>query len=259
MLKQQNYLKVAVAAAKQAGKIFNRYFGRAKNIRLKDNDFRNVVTEADKGIETHLRAAIAKYFPKHKIIGEEFGQPKIQKRDLVWIIDPIDGTTNYIQGLPLCCISLALWDQDGPLVSVIYNPSLKQIFTAQRGKGAWLNGKRIHVSKEKNLNRALGGVGWIKVENGIKLFTILARVCRKLRILASSALQICLVGAGNYDFYVTGHIKIWDFAAAILVATEAGGKVTDVMGNKITLRTTKILASNGKIHQEILNKIKNRI
>ena len=200
--------------------------------------------------------SVLKNFPTHKIIGEEFNKDAVQKKDLVWIIDPIDGTTNYIQGLPLACISLALWDKNGPLVAALFNPISRQLFTAERGKGAKLNSRPIFVSKEHRLSRALGGVGWLRVEKGIGLFSLMAKNCRKLRILATSALQISLVGSGNYDFYVATDINIWDFAASVLIATEAGGRITDETGKKINLQTRNIVASNGKLHQQILDVIK---
>lgn len=253
----EKYLRTAVLAAKKSGPIFKKYFGRATGIEMKNNDFRDLVTAIDKKIELRIRKAILKNFPTHKIIGEEFAKDDVLKNDLVWIIDPIDGTTNYIQGLPLACICIALWDKQGPLAAVVYNPVANQLFSALRGHGAFLNGKKIRASKEKNLKYALGGVGWLKVEKGIKLFNLMAKHCRKLRILASSAWQICLVGGANYDFQISYKIKIWDYAAAMLVAQEAGGLVTDWKGRPVTLKTRSIVASNGKVHPQIISLLKN--
>jgi fructose-1,6-bisphosphatase/inositol monophosphatase family enzyme len=243
------YLKVAVEAAKSNARLFLKNFGSSENVEMKDHDFRNLVTETDKQIETAIRKKITKKFPTHKIIGEEHAKDLVNKKDLVWIIDPIDGTTNYIQGLPMCCISIALWDNKGPLAGVVFNPILNQMFTAIRGQGAKLNSKIIHSSKENRLPHGLGGIGWINAEKGAGLFSVMAQNCRKLRVLASSAWQICLVGSGNYDFYVTGYAKIWDFAAAVLIAQEAGGKITDISGRAINLKTENI-------HNQILKILK---
>ena len=252
----KNYLKVAVAAAKDSGKIFKQFFGKPNNIKMKNDNPRDLVTEIDTQIESKIRKRIFKHFPKHKIIGEEFGSHKINPNDLIWIIDPIDGTHNYIQGLPFCCISIALWDKSGPLAAALYNPVLNQLFTAERGKGAKLNNKPIKVSKKNQLIRAFGAVGWIDVEKGLKLFSTMAEHCKKLRVLASSAVQICLVGSGNLDFYIAKNIKIWDFAAGILVAKEAGGIITDLGGKKIGLDTKNVVASNPHLHKQLVSVLK---
>jgi len=255
-MSNEQYLKVAIAAAKQSGITFQQFFGKPKSVRKKNGNPKDLVTEVDSRIETQIRKVLAKHFPKHKIIGEEFGAQTLGKNDLVWIIDPIDATTNYIQGIPFCCISIALWDSKGPLVGVVYSPVLKQLFTAVRGRGAWLNSRPIKVSGENKLNNALGGLGWFQAEAGIKLFSAMLRNCRKLRAFACAALQNCYVASGNFDFHITQDIKIWDFAAAILVITESGGKISDITGKKVSLKTTSLVASNGKIHNKLLKILK---
>lgn len=257
MNKPDKYLKIAIKAAKQSGKIFVRHFGKIKDYKQKNNDPRNLVTAIDLKIEKNIKAFIHRHFPDHQLMGEEFGwQSSAKKTGFKWYIDPIDGTSNYIQGLPLACISIALWDEFGPLVAVVYNPLLKQTYTAQRGKGAYLNGKKIKVSKVKSFSGAFGSIGWVERSNGVKLFAKIIRVCRKVRGLATSALQTCMVGNGILDFYVTRDLHIWDFAAAILIVKEAGGQVTDFQGRSLTENSSGIVASNGKFHNEILKTIK---
>jgi myo-inositol-1(or 4)-monophosphatase len=252
MPKTDKYLKVAVSAAKQAGKIFTRYFGKPKLVKKKNRDPRNLVTEIDFKIERLIKHHLHRAFPKHWIMGEELGwRDKLAHGDFRWYIDPIDGTSNYIQGLPLCCISIALWDKKGPLVGVIYNPILEELYTAVRGQGAFLNGKKLKVSGTAKMAEAFGCIGWVERENGVKLFAKIIRVCRKVRGLATSALQTCLVGSGVLDFYVTRDLHIWDFAAAVLVVKEAGGKVTDFSGQPVSSQSKGILVSNGKLHRQL--------
>ena len=259
MTNQEKYLKVAVSAAKQAGIIFKTNFGKARHVRKKNGDPRNLVTEIDFTIEQLIKKYIHKFFPDHCIMGEETGwRSNNDKGEFRWYIDPIDGTSNFIQGLPLACISIALWDKKGPLIGVVFNPILNNLYTAIRGKGSFLNGKKIKVSAINKLKDAFGCIGWVERDYGIKLFAKIIRVCRKVRGLATSALQTSMVGNGILDFYVTRDLHIWDFAAAILIVTESGGKVTDIAGNPPSADSQGIIASNGIIHKEIEKILKSR-
>jgi len=249
-----DYLKVAVSAAKQSGKIFKQSFGKPKNVSIKNGNPRDLVTEIDKAIETQIRKNILKHFPFHKIIGEEFGGQELKKNDLVWIIDPVDGTTNYIQGLPFCCISIGLWDKQGPLLGVIYNPVLNQLFSAVRGKGAFLNGKKITVSPKKDLKQAFGAYGWGRgIKQAAKTFPKLVKILYKIRTTGSAALDLCYVAAGIFDFHIQAEINVWDFAAGTIILTEAGGKMTDWRGGKIGFATKNYLASNNNFHQALFD------
>ncbi len=251
------YLKIAVQAAEEAGKIFTKNFGKPKEVKKKHGDPRNLVTEIDFKIEQLIKKRIQVAFPDHCIMGEEFGwQNRQSDGEFKWYIDPIDGTSNFIQGLPFACISVALWDKKGPLVGVIYNPILKEKYTASRGGGAFLNGKKLKVSAVSELKNAFGCIGWVERENGVKLFAKIIRVCRKVRGLATSALQTAMVGSGVLDFYVTRDLHIWDFAAAVLVATEAGGRVTDFKGRPVSAQSHGIVVSNAKIHNDLLKIIR---
>ncbi len=251
------YLKTAVEAVKKSAPKFKKYFGCPQTVSIKHGDPHDLVTEVDRGIETEFRKFILKKFPTHKIIGEEFGTPKIEKNDLVWIIDPIDGTTNYIQGLPFACTSIALWDAKGPLVGVVYNPILNELYTARRGKGSFLNEKKLLVSKVSKFATAYGGFGWGRdIAIAIKSFPLVISNTKKIRTLGSSTLELCLIARGVYDFLIQKRINMWDYAAAVLILTEAGGKATDTKGRPITIDSKSILATNGKIHQEILQVIK---
>lgn len=246
------YLRLAVAQAKKNGKIFKKNFGHPGNVKIKNGDPRNFVTEIDLLIETNIREAIAKKFPKHKIIGEEFSRARENNTDYFWILDPIDGTTNFINGVPFCCISIGLWDKKGPLMGVVYNPVLEMLYVAERGKGAYLNGKKITCPKISKLSEAIGAIGWLYPEGGIKIFSKLVRVCRKVRVYATSTWQACLVASGNLGFFTTNEVNIWDIAAAACIVREAGGKITEINGKPLSLHSQSVLVTGGKIHNELI-------
>ena len=247
------YLKTAVDTAKASGKIFQRYFGKPKNVSIKNGDPKNFVTEVDQKIEKQIRKLLQKKFPTHKIIGEELGSHKLEKNDYIWIIDPIDGTVNFIHGLPLCCISIALWDSHGPLIAVVFSPALNLLFTAQRGKGANLNGRKIKVSDKKYF----GGFGWGRNPiQAAKNFPKIIKHLPKIRALGSSALEFAFVAAGIFDFHIQAGINIWDFAASVLLIQEAGGKVSDWKGKPLTLNSTHIAGGNKLTHPNLVKILK---
>lgn len=255
-----DYLKVAVRTVKTTAPIFTRSFGRAKNIKFKNSDPRNLVTEVDKKIESEIRKIIGAEFPGHKIIGEEFSKDLAGKNDLVWIIDPIDGTTNYVQGLPICCISVGLWQGNRPLAGAVYNPVLNQLFTAASGQGAFLNGKKISVSKKNKMASAFGGFGWGRnIHKAQVNFPKLLPLLHKVRTLGSATMEMCLVAAGIFDFHIQSEINVWDFAAAAVILQEAGGRVTELGGKPLSLQSSSFLASNGKLHGQMVREFKKTI
>ncbi|MBI3231873.1 MAG: inositol monophosphatase [Candidatus Doudnabacteria bacterium] len=254
----QKYLKVAIQAAKQSGPIFKKFFGNAGRAKMKNGDPRNLVTKIDLRIERHIRKTILKSFPGAKIIGEEYGSSKLKTNDVVWLIDPIDGTNNYIRGVPFSCISIGVWDGKGPLSGVVYNPIINQIYTALRGQGAFLNGKRIHVSNISKLNSTSGAIGWLTPGQGKKTFNQLINAVRKLRVFASSSWQTCMVASGQLDYFTTRDVHIWDVGGPLAILQEAGGKFTDFKGNPLKISLLEIVASNGKLQNELINKLKSR-
>jgi myo-inositol-1(or 4)-monophosphatase len=257
MENNKQYLKVALLAAKQAAPIFKRYFGCPKKVSIKDHNIRNMVTEVDLHIEKLIRQIVFKNFPAHKVIGEEYGSQKLMKDDVVWIIDPIDGTNNFIRGIPLCCISIAVWRNGKPEVAVLYNPLTGQLFHAVAGKGAYLNNKKIHVTKVDRVNKALGGIGWsLKMSRAKEMFGTIVPFVNKARALGTTALQLAYVACGVYDYYTVNDMHIWDVAAGVLLIEEAGGKVTDWQGRKIKNNVQELVASNGKIHGQLVNQLK---
>ena len=256
MKTNQTYLNLAVKAAKKSAAIFKKNFGHPGRIKTKGNDPMNLVTEIDLKIETAIRKEILKIFPEAKIIGEEFGSSEICADDVVWIIDPIDGTTNFIHGIPICCITIGIWDKKGPLAGVVYNPIINQMYTALRGQGAFLNGHKIKPSDVKKVNLSTGTIGWHSVDKGIHIFSKISKKTRKVRVLASSAWQVCLVAAGQMDFYATAGVNIWDVAGPLAVLQEAGGKFTDLAGKPVNIALKNLVATNSAIHTELLSTIK---
>ena len=254
------YLKVAEKAALESGKVFKKFFGHATGIREKKHEKRNLVTDSDLAIEKIIRNHISRVFPTHHVLGEEFGGlPKISKGQFIWLIDPIDGTNNFAQGIPLTCISIGLWDYMGPLASVVYNPVTEALYTAERSKGTRLNGKLVSVSKVADPMECLGGVGWTRSNSKkerAKLFRVGVEKFAKARALGSTTLQMCFVADAKMDFYFGIGMHIWDIAAAALLIQEAGGKVTDIRGKPLTLSARSVVASNGKLHNYIIKNLR---
>ena len=244
-------LKIAIQAVKKSEKTFRHFFGTKTKVQKKNNDIRNLVTFADKKIERDIKTFILNQFPAYGFIGEESGIHKNQS-EMVWILDPIDGTSNFIQGLPYCAISLALYKGSEPVVAIVYNPNTKQLYNATLNGGASLNGKRISVSSTNKLISSLGGLGWGGTPQlGLQLMEKIIKKVRKIRVYSCSSLELCMVATGQYDFYVNKNIKIWDFAAAMLIVKEAGGIVTDSLGNALSEKSTEIVATNAKLHGDI--------
>jgi len=248
------YLKTAVKIAKQAGKVFKANFGKPKEVSDKGagTNISMLVTEIDRKIESLIKKELSKSFPAHKMLGEESGVSGNKGQDFIWIIDPIDGTTNFVFGIPFCCISIALWDKQGPLLGVIYDPIHDTLITGQRGKGAFKNGKKIQVSEVSTVAKSIGCVGWANPKDGLKLYPKLLKISRKLRVFASSVLTAGFIAQGSIDYYAVDNIFIWDFAAGAVIVPEAGGTITDLKGKPFTLTSKSVLISNGRIHREIL-------
>lgn len=252
------FLSVAKKAALQGGKLFYKSFGKATGVHAKNQDKRNIVTDSDIAIEKIIRKQISQTFPEHLILGEEFGgKTEIKKGEYIWIIDPIDGTNNFAQGIPLACISIGLWDYKGPLAAVVYNPITKEMYTAARGKGAFLNKKKISPSNTSDPQKAFGGIGWTKgnVEKS-QIFLMADNKFGKARTFGSTTLQVCFVADGRMDFYFAKGIYIWDLAAAALIASEAGAKITDFSGKPLNLTSREVIASNGEFHSYIIKNLR---
>lgn len=258
-----NFLKIAKQAALEAGKIISRYKEKAFKITIKNNDLANIVTQADIESEDKIVQILTKNFPSHSIIGEE--NTKIKKEsDYVWVIDPIDGTLSFSHGLPFFSVAIGLLKKNKPFLGVVYQVATNQLFWAQQDKGAYLNGKKIRVSKIDHLDKATVVFGWGAVKTRSEKFK------KYVQPLMNKVHYPYSVGSGTtgHVFLSRGMIEasfdigwIWDYAASFVIISEAGGRMTDFEGqeldwNKDRNDRMEVVASNGLVHDKILEALK---
>ncbi len=249
---------LAIQAARKAGTILKNRLGRKRTVRFKG--VVNLVTEMDILSEKIIVREIEKHFPEHAILAEE--RPAAQKPSrFLWIIDPLDGTTNYAHGFPIFSVSIALAKDEEVVLGVVYDPTRDELFTAERGKGAQLNGRRIRVSAESELTHSLLATGFpydlreSKVNNFDHFHNFAVRT-QAVRRAGSAALDLCYVAAGRFDGFWEMKLGPWDIAAGSLMVAEAGGKITNFLGKSLNLSGKHVLASNGKIHTAMLRVVK---
>jgi myo-inositol-1(or 4)-monophosphatase len=251
------FLATATEIVLRAGDI--QLAGRASGFRVDKKGVRDLVTEVDLACERMCREIIGERFPDHDILAEELGGGPGEARTARhrWVFDPVDGTTNYAHGLPIYCASLGL-EIDGELaVGAIYDPTRRELFTAERGAGAYLNGTPLHVSEAASVLDALAVTGFAydlhrNASELVGLFESFLRRTRAVRRLGSAALDLCYVAAGRFDGFWEERLKPWDVAAGILIVTEAGGRVTGMDGGPFDMAAGHLLATNGVIHREML-------
>ncbi len=247
------WLDRAVYAAEEAGKVLRNYFGKIKEIDKKSSasDF---ATEADKKSEEVILKILQNSFPTHAILAEESGTND-QISDFVWMVDPLDGTTNYTHTYPMCAISIGLTYKGKPILGVVYNPINQELFTGIEGQPSKLNGLPIHVSQTDTLEQSLLATGFPYVStpenNNFEFFCKLTENTHGVRRDGSAALDLAYVACGRLDGYWEGTIKPWDIAAGIVILKGAGGQVTHYNLEDMILENGKILATNGLIHQAV--------
>ncbi len=250
-----NYIKFVETTAREAGTLLKKMLPREHRIDFKGEI--DIVTEADCMSEKLLIHRIQKNFPQHDILTEE--SAGIQNgSDFRWIIDPLDGTTNYAHGYPVFCVSIALEIQGVIRCGAIYNPVLDEMFTAEAEGGAFLNGRPLAVSSTNELSRSLMATGFPydireSEDNNIHYFIVMAKNAQAIRRAGSAALDLAYVAAGRFDGFWELKLRPWDTAAGWLMVKEAGGMVTDIFGKGYRLTSAHILASNGKIHEAMID------
>ena len=220
----------------------------------------NLVTEADHASEKAIINVIQKAYPDHFILSEETGEIK-SNSEYKWVIDPIDGTVNFANGIPICCVSIAVEKEGEIILGTVYNPLMNEMYMAEKGKGAMLNDKKISVSNKENVSNSCLVTGfpysYLDSPNGpLQVFEKLIRKGIPVRRLGSAALDLCWVAAGRFDGFYEHSLQAWDSAAGFLIVEKAGGTVTDFSGNLYSPYQTHILATNGRIHQEMLDLVK---
>ncbi len=252
-------LTTAVEAVIRAGHMQLAQLGAAIHVDKKGAI--DLVTEVDLAVERMFRDLIAARFPGHQVLAEELGGSATVPAGPCWVFDPIDGTTNYAHGLPIFCASLALEFDGVAALAAVYDPSRRELFTAERGRGAFLNGRPIHVSHAARLIDAMLVTGFPydvhqRVAEIVGLFGEFVGRARAVRRLGSAAIDLCYVAAGRLDGFWESDLKPWDIAGGSLIVAEAGGRVTSMDGSPFSSRGNHVLATNGLIHDAMLDVIR---
>ena len=246
-------LDVAIEAAKAAGEALHEGFGGERSVRYKGEV--DIVTEMDERAERIISEVLKEAFPDYGMLAEEGGMLK-GEGDSRWIVDPLDGTTNYTHGLPIFAVSIALERAGEVACGVVYDPMRQELYAAERGEGATLNGRPIQVSDTDELIRALIVTDFPydrdEVSAAVELFGRFAVLTRSIRRLGSAALDLCYVASGRLDGYYERGVWAWDVAAGSLILEEAGGRITDYRGEEFDLEGRVVAASNGALHDALV-------
>ena len=250
----KEFLETAIAAACAAGGLQKERYGGVLDIRYKGET--DLVTEVDKACEALIVGMIRKRYPGHDILAEENEYAPLRS-GYTWVIDPLDGTTNYAHGIPWFCVSIALEIEGTIQVGVISHPMMDQLFTGVKGEGAWLNGERLSVSQRTPLRKSLLATGFpydrfAGSDNNFSNFYKFQVAARAVRRFGAAALDLAYVATGRLDGFWEAKLKPWDVAAGALLVEEAGGAVTGYGGEPYDIRNHRIVASNALIHHEML-------
>lgn len=252
-------ITIAVRAAKEAGALLRERFGNPGNIEHKGAI--DLVTEMDRRAEELIVGLVTEHFPTHSILAEESGETTRSAAagndSARWIIDPLDGTTNYAHSFPFFSVSIALEINSTVTLGVVYNPMADELFVAEKGKGATLNGERITVSSTTTVNESLLVTGFpydirTSEKNNLDHFANFAVRAQAIRRAGSAALDLCYTACGRFDGYWEMKLKPWDLAAGALIVAEAGGRLSDFSSGPLDIYGLECLASNGTVHEEML-------
>ena len=243
--------------ALDAGKIVKEGYASHKEVSHKG--IVDLVTEFDVRTEAFIIDQLKKVFPDHTLVGEESHQGSYHYDKAIYI-DPIDGTTNFVHGIPHLAISLGVWEQGKPTLAVVYNPILEELFWAVQGEGAYCNGQKLEVSRQNKLQNALIATGfpYAKVNAGIEYhwvincMTNLLPHIQDIRRLGAAAIDLCYLAQGKVEAFYEIDLKPWDVAAGILIVQEAGGHISNVYDRPFDFDDKSIVASNGKVHQQLM-------
>ncbi|OGF28022.1 hypothetical protein A2331_02845 [Candidatus Falkowbacteria bacterium RIFOXYB2_FULL_34_18] len=257
---KNSYKKIAAEAAREAGDKLLWYFERLKKGDVISKAKHDIVTPADLASEKIILRAIKKNFPNHNILSEEGGQQKKKNSEYLWVVDPLDGTTNFAMGNPLFSISIGLFKNNEPILGVIYVPILNNLYTAKKGIGAFLNNKKIQVSKEGKISNAFltfcHGSQRKDIERATNIHKKLKLKARDIRQIGSAAIECAWVAQGKVEAIIIPGVHVWDIAAGALLVREAGGNVTDINGKNWNIYSNGIIASNKAIKTTLSRTIK---
>lgn len=251
------FINIATQAARSASRIMLSFVDRLDELKVSKKGMRDLVSKVDEACEQEIIAQIQKTYPNHNILGEESGLIN-HDSDYTWVIDPLDGTMNFLHGMPHFCISIAVKKGDTLEAACIYDPLRQELFTAVKGKGARLNDRRIRVSDIKNLSDSLVGTEFSGRDETLfepqqKIYNQAQSACAEIRLDGTAALALAYVAAGRLDAFWCIYIKEWDIAAGELLVREAGGFTTSLRGG------AGIVAGNAKTHQALLDIVKTTI
>ena len=249
-------LNVAIEAAREAGKYLKYNVGKVRTVETKKGEERNLVSEIDRGSEERIIGMIKSRYPSHAILAEESGAEETEA-EYKWIIDPLDGTTNYLHHVPIYCVTIAIEHRGEIIGGVVYDPNLDELFTTERGSGAYLNGKRLKVSDTHQLIDGLLVTGFpydvaSNPDQTVERFVRMLLAAGGMRRLGSAALDLSYVAAGRFDGFWEVSLNPWDMAAGVLLIQEAGGRVTDFSGVGPNIYRKQVLATNGRLHDSVL-------
>ncbi|MEH0165466.1 inositol monophosphatase family protein [Roseateles microcysteis] len=251
-------LNVAIKAARAAGAIINRASMDLDILKINTKAPNDFVTEVDQAAEEVIIETLLQAYPDHGILAEESGRTRGNKTsEFVWIIDPLDGTTNFIHGFPVYCVSIALAHRGVIQQAVVYDPTRNDLFYATKGRGAYLNDKRLRVSKRTRMSDALIGTGFPfrkgdNFKRYVKMFEEVMQQCAGLRRPGAAALDLCYVAAGYYDAFFETGLQPWDLAAGSLIVTEAGGLIGNFTGESDYLYQREVVAGGPKIYGQLV-------
>ncbi len=254
------YTTIAIRAARKAGHILLKHVDHLERLIIESKGLNDYVSEVDKQAEKVIIETLLDAYPEHSILGEESGIHKGKNKEFEWVIDPLDGTTNYLHGIPQFAISIALKRRGILEMGIVYDPMREEMFQAYKGEGAYLNDRRIRVSNRISLSGAILGTGLPYrneryIDDYLKMLKTLMLKTAGIRRPGSAALDFAYVAAGRFDGFWELGLSQWDFAAGALLVKEAGGTVTDITGGSRYLETGHVIAGNIKIQREILNEI----
>ena len=250
-------LNVAKAAAKTGGDVLMSYFRQGVSIRCKGGESADLVSEADVNAEQAVIRVIQATFPEHAVLGEESATDTDPNSPALWVIDPLDGTTNFLHDVPHFAVSIGYFEHGQPVCGVVWNPAREDMYSALKGHGATHNGRSIRVSSTDRLDESLIGTGFpVKRDAKVKatfgaIDELFGLNIHCIRRFGSAALDLCHVASGLYGAFFEYQLSAWDFAAGMLIVQEAGGQVTNGRGEPLTLTRSSILASNGLLHRQM--------